>query len=74
MEIVSKADILWHDSDLHNRLKLQEALFPEGIVYDPKEGFLNPPKSKAFNMLYMLNASDSYLVAGTGFEPATFGL
>ena len=38
------------------------------------EAFLKPPSSKAFSLSEVLNASELDLVAGTGFEPATFGL
>ena len=64
-EVLSKAGNLWKDSDIDNRLRLQDALFPEGVLYESKDGFLNPPMSKAFNMLDMLNASEPDLVAGT---------
>ena len=43
----------------------QEALFPDGIVYDSEKGFLNPPMSEAFNLLKVLNASEFDLVAET---------
>ncbi len=74
IDMTGKADILWHDSDIYSKLKLQEALFPEGVAYDPEEGFLNPPISEAFNLLGVLNASESFLVAAKGLEPLTRGL
>ncbi len=50
-----------------------ESLFSDGLVYDSEKGFCRH-MSKAFSIFEVLNASDLDLVAGTGFEPATFGL
>ncbi len=36
-------------------------------MYDSEKGFLNPPMSKAFSLLELLNASEYDLVAGTVF-------
>ena len=67
--MIEKADILWQDSDIDARIRLQKALFPDGLMYDSEKGFLNPPMSKAFNLLKVLNASESDLVAGTVCAP-----
>ena len=72
--MIEKTDILWQDGDIDTRIRLQEVLFPDGLLYDSEKGVLNPHMSKTFNLLKVLNASESKLVAGTGFEPATFGL
>ncbi|MBN2859693.1 MAG: hypothetical protein JXK93_05435 [Sphaerochaetaceae bacterium] len=61
-----KADIFMGDSDIHSRIRLQGALYPDGLVYDSEEGFLNSPKSKTFSLLEVLNASELDLVARTG--------
>ena len=43
--MIEKADILWQDSDIDARIRLQEALFPDGLMYDSVAGTVYAPDS-----------------------------
>ena len=48
--MLNNAAALWIDASLDDRLRLQEVLFPQGLVWDGK-GFQTPPVSLTFNEL-----------------------
>ena len=59
----------WLSTDLAGRLRLQQALFPDGLQYSREEGYWNPVNAKAFNIIETLKADSSTLAGGQGFEP-----
>ena len=79
----------WSSGEYETKLKLQELVFPSGLVIDPKN---RQYLTKEINSIFVLksvisrdsesienkkaskNAGFNDLVAGTGLEPVTFGL
>ena len=51
----------WLVADLEGKQRLQEALFPAGLLYSRNRGYWNPGTPKAFNTLEALKASPSRL-------------
>ena len=79
----------WGSGDYMFKTKLQKLVFPEGIVIEPENRQYRTSKvNKVFSLISSismdndgkakdsstLNEDESCLVAGTGLEPATFGL
>jgi hypothetical protein len=65
--------ILWQESDLAGKIRLQRALFPHGIVWE-SEGLGTPPSHSVFEVLPKEEETESLLVGPEGFEPPTKGL
>lgn len=60
---------MWSAAGPEIKRRLEEALYPEGVVYDPDEAFRTTPTSCIFKPLEVAERSDTRLVAPTGFEP-----
>jgi DNA-binding PucR family transcriptional regulator len=67
--ILSDPASLWADSTLENRQRLQQVLFPDGLMYSNDDGFGTAPSTSAFNALGDFQTSESNLVSPMGFEP-----
>ena len=65
--------ILWDESDLAGKIRLQQSIFPKGVVWSSK-GFGTPVTHSIFNLLQAPSAEESVLVGPEGFEPPTKGL
>ncbi|MDR5591893.1 recombinase family protein [Christiangramia sp. SM2212] len=79
----------WASGDIHQKLKIQKTLFPEGLVINPETrqyrtkkingllsaiGDIARDSESKDNKKSHRKGGLSYLVAGTGLEPVTFGL
>ncbi|GAB1857340.1 recombinase family protein [Flavobacteriaceae bacterium MHTCC 0001] len=79
----------WCSGDYETKVKIQELVFPEGLVlYPEKRQYLTKKVNRLFELISSIsrdtreeekkkaskNAGLSSLVAGTGLEPVTFGL
>jgi hypothetical protein len=63
------ASILWETSDLDTKQRLQRAIFPGGLKYDPKHGF-GTVSTDFFSMASVGESAPVTDVASpTGFEP-----
>lgn len=67
--ILADPATLWTDSTIENRQRLQQVLFPDGLVYSKQDGFGTTPTSSAFNALADFHTSESNLASPMGFEP-----
>jgi site-specific DNA recombinase len=65
--------ILWQQSDLAGKVRLQRAIFPNGVVWS-SEGFGTPVTHSIFSLLAAAESEESVLVGPEGFEPPTKGL
>ena len=89
VEIARNIQYYWDSSDLETKLKLQKTVFPKGLVIIPStRGYLTRNVNDFFRRIPMFingmnwsknekaipKDSFSFLVAGTGLEPMTFGL
>ncbi|WP_424493177.1 recombinase family protein [Salinimicrobium sp. GXAS 041] len=79
----------WASGDIHQKLKIQKTLFPDGLVINPETREYRTKKMNSLltaiadisrdskeksNKKSHRNGGLSSLVAGTGLEPVTFGL
>ncbi len=79
----------WASGDIHQKLKIQKTLFPEGLVINPETRQYRTKKMNSLISVIADVARDekdsknkkatrkgglSSIVAGTGLEPVTFGL
>lgn len=65
---------VWQDVDVHQKIKLQNAVLPEGIVYDKGAGsFGTAPLAYFIKLFWMFSDNPSVLVAGSGIEPESGG-
>ena len=60
----------WRTADLDTKQRLQEIIFPEGVIYD-FPGFRTATLSCLFNVLRESSESNEHLGWLTGLEPAT---
>lgn len=80
---------LWEVGNFETKKKIQKTIFPEGILFDAENNELRTTRINSFfyvipTISEIINAhkkrgsasesTSSALVAGTGFEPMTFGL
>ena len=79
----------WYSGDYETKVKIQELVFPDGLVLNPeKRQYLTKKVNRLFELIssisrdsreeekkkVSISADLSCLVAGTGLEPVTFGL
>jgi site-specific DNA recombinase len=89
LAMASQLNVVWDRSDLENKKVMSRTLFPEGLLYDPKNHrYLTKNVNSYFGLINTLstnykenkkgiNQSDADLspfVARPGFEPGTSGL
>lgn len=65
--------ILWQQSDLAGKIRLQQAIFPRGVIWS-SEGFGTPETHSIFSLLQAYETEEPVLVGPEGFEPPTKGL
>ena len=85
----SKIAKMWESGDYQTRQSIQKIVFPDGVNYNKAKDELRTPRinsilliNRAFQSKMAQNRKgpddktikESFLVAGTGFEPATSGL
>ena len=68
MKIVTVPARLWMESALDQQQKLQQTLFPVGLVFNG-ERFGTAPSTSFFSLLRGRCEEESQLASPTGFEP-----
>jgi len=74
---MSNPDLFWNQSGLEIKKRIQDSVFPEGLIYDCEEGFGTAKLSDSYLLIQeiaLAGDSNPILVAATGFEPVTLGL
>lgn len=77
MLFMSDPAAFWNIAGLESKKRIQDVLFPEGLVYDFDKGFEPPKLNKSYLLIEEIltkNAKNPSLVAASGLEPETFGL
>ncbi|WP_415060953.1 recombinase family protein [Flavobacterium sp.] len=89
VEVIKNISKIWASGDVENKLRVQNLVFPEGLSINPKNRqYLTNKVNRIFSLTLMFtgetkgeeskkptdDVDGSYLVAGTGLEPVTFGL
>ena len=69
--VLPRAADLWVQASLEQRQRLQQLLFPDGIVFDGKEFGRTAVTAPAFNWLQPEKPSKTKVVDQTGIEPVT---
>ena len=59
----------WTNADSRIKRRIQDAIFPDGLVYIGNGEFRTPINSNAFNVLELLEMDESQVVPPPGFEP-----
>ena len=75
--LISNPAKFWNLSNIEIRKRIQNSIFPEGLVYDCKEGFGTPKINESYLLIQKIadeSAKNPNLVAATGIEPVTLGL
>ena len=79
LDIMRDVDRQWLLASLSARVRFQSILFPKGVVYDYENHRFGTTQISTFYRVLLTKkdseeSSKSFLVAGVGFEPTTFGL
>lgn len=89
IQVVRNISKYWGSGDFNTKDRIQKVVFPEGLVIDPENrtyltnnintifhltNCISEGKDVNIKKLPTNNDEESYQVAGTGLEPATFGL
>lgn len=67
--VLPNAARTWADAAPDTKRRFEQALYPEGVVYDPAETFRTVPTPLVFKSLEVADGGKSRVVARTGFEP-----
>jgi site-specific DNA recombinase len=68
-EVLADAAQTWTNAPPDTKRRFEQALYPDGVVYDPDEAFRTVPTPLVFRPLEVEEGGKSRLVARTGFEP-----
>ncbi len=74
---MSDPSSFWNLANLALKKRIQDLIFPVGLVYDCADGFRTPTLGKSYQLITELtenNGEISTLVAATGIEPVTSSL
>ncbi|WP_425595425.1 recombinase family protein [Salegentibacter mishustinae] len=89
LDFCQNISVHWSSGDIHQKLKIQKTLFPEGLIINPETRQYRTKKMNRLisaiediardseekdNKKSHLKGGLSSTVAGTGLEPVTFGL
>lgn len=77
MLFMSEPATFWNLAELPLKKRVQDLIFPEGLVYDCEEGFRTAVLNKSYLLMAEIaenNAENTTLVAPSGLEPLTPGL
>ena len=89
IEILQNTSKIWRDGDIESKIRIQNLVFPEGVSIRLKNReYLTKKVNQVFTLTSTItmdsegvenekthqNSDGSFLVAGTGLEPVTFGL
>ena len=67
----------WNLAPIEVKRRIQDAVFPEGLVYDCETGFRTAKLAESYLLIQKIapeDAKNPILVAATGIEPVTLGL
>ena len=67
----------WNLASLPLKKRIQDLIFPNGLVYDCEDGFRTPVLNDSYLLIKeiaLTGDENPNLVAATGFEPVTLGL
>ena len=67
--ILSNTRRMWEKARPEQRIALQRAIFPEGLVYTEEGGYGTPVTSNGFNILGLLNNPVETVAVPRGIEP-----
>ena len=68
-EVLANAAQIWVKAGPDTKRRFEQALYPDGVVYDPAEVFRTVSTPFVFRPLELEEGGKSRLVARTGFEP-----
>lgn len=74
---MSDAGLFWNLGDITVKRRVQDAIFPDGVIYDFDSGFGTVKLAESYQLMQAISAGkfeNSTLVATGGFEPPTPGL
>ena len=89
LDFCQNISVHWSSGDIHQKLKIQKTLFPEGLIINPETRQYRTIKMNSLISVIADISKDekgskskkatrkgglSSTVAGTGLEPVTFGL
>jgi site-specific DNA recombinase len=69
--VLCNVPMLWRECSLGQQQRLQQVLFPQGVLYDQKTGYRTATTCLFFNMLDGNSKDKTHLVALTGIEPVS---
>jgi site-specific DNA recombinase len=67
----------WNQSGLEVRKRVQDIIFPDGLIYDCEDGFRTAKLSESYLLITKITPKGDLnptVVAATGIEPVTLGL
>ena len=67
--VLSNTRRMWEKARPEQRIALQRAIFPDGLVYTAKGGYGTPVTSNGFNILGLLNDPEETVAVPRGIEP-----
>jgi site-specific DNA recombinase len=67
--VLSNSRRMWEKASPEQRIALQRAIFPEGLVYTADEGYGTPVTSSGFSLLGLLNRPEEAMAVPRGIEP-----
>ena len=73
LRVIKNLNKFWRSCSLVGKIRLQQALFPDGICYDFVTGFRTAKISEIYEVIHDYSENDTNLVHPTGFEPMAFG-
>lgn len=74
---MSDPGLYWNQAPLEIKKRVQDSIFPEGLTYDPTEGFGTVKLAESYLLIKKIaseEAKNPNLVAASGVEPLTSGL
>jgi site-specific DNA recombinase len=69
--VLCNVPMLWKECNLDQQQRLQQVLFPQGVLYDHKTGYRTAATCLFFSMLEGNLEDKTHLVALTGIEPVS---
>ena len=69
--VLTDASRLWGQASLHNKQRMQQAFFPEGVEITLADGIRTSATCLAFTELQPLGRGEKDLASPTGFEPVS---
>lgn len=74
LRIIKNINKFWRSCSLIGKVRLQQAIFPEGICYDFANGLRTTKINEIYEVMHDYSENDTNLVPRAGLEPATLGL